>query len=131
MSESIRQEVSIAASPERVFKVLTDGHQFSAATGGAPASIDPTEGGAFSCFGGMILGRNIEIVPAQRLVQAWRVKTWDAGLFSVARFELSPKGAGTLITFEHTGFPAGDRDHLTSGWHANYWEPIKKYLEQR
>ena len=130
MSEAIHQEISIAASPDRVLKILTDGNMFSAATGGAPAVIEPTEGGSFSCFGGMIHGRNIEIVPAQRLVQAWRVKTWDSGLFSIARFELRPEGSGTLIAFDHVAFPAAERDHLASGWHANYWDPIKKYLKQ-
>jgi hypothetical protein len=40
------------------------------------------------------------------------------------------KITGTLITFDHTGFPATERDHLASGWYANYWEPMKKYLER-
>ncbi len=129
MPEEIHQEVSIAAPPDRVLKVLTDGTEFSAATGGAPAAIDPTEGGSFSCFGGMILGRNIEVVPARRLVQAWRVKTWEPGLYSIARFDLKPQGSSTLIAFDHTAFPPAERDHLATGWYANYWDPLKKYLE--
>ena len=42
----------------------------------APAELDPEPGGEFSCFGGMIVGRTIENIPGQRLVQAWRVANW-------------------------------------------------------
>ncbi|MDH3209383.1 MAG: SRPBCC domain-containing protein [Burkholderiaceae bacterium] len=131
MPETIHQEVTTSATPERILKVLTDSDEFSAATGGAPAVIDAVEGGAFSCFGGMISGRNIEIVAGQRLVQAWRVKTWPPGIFSIVRFELKPQGADTLIVFDHLAFPATEGDHLASGWHANYWEPITKFLARR
>ena len=36
---SIHQEIDFSASPERVYKALTDGKQFSEATG-APAEIN-------------------------------------------------------------------------------------------
>jgi activator of HSP90 ATPase len=128
MTGTIHQEITFSAPPDRVLKVLTEGSEFSAATGGAPATIDPIEGGSFSCFGGMILGRNIEIVPGRLLVQAWRVKTWEPGVYSIARFELRREGAGSLIVFDHTAFPASEGEHLATGWHTNYWDPLKKYL---
>jgi uncharacterized protein YndB with AHSA1/START domain len=56
MSNSIRQQVIIKASPRQVYDTLLDAKQFSAFTGGAPAEIDSKAGGAFSCFGGMITG---------------------------------------------------------------------------
>jgi uncharacterized protein YndB with AHSA1/START domain len=69
---SIHQEAHIAAPPQRVFDVLATGSQFSAATE-MPADITAREGDAFSAFGGRIEGRLIEVVPGQRLVQAWRL----------------------------------------------------------
>ena len=57
MSDRIHQEVVLKGSPERVYKALTDASQFSELTGGAPAEISADAGGAFSCFGGMIVGR--------------------------------------------------------------------------
>jgi uncharacterized protein YndB with AHSA1/START domain len=128
MSDRIRQEIPFTASPQRVYRALTDGKQFSALTG-APADISADEGGAFSCFGGMITGRNVELVPGERVVQAWRAGTWEAGVYSIARFSLKPQDAGTLLIFEHTGFPEGQGEHLEAGWHANYWEPLKNYLQ--
>ena len=49
-------------------------------------------------------------------------------LYSIARFELSGGPGGTQLSFDHTGFPEGDEDHLAAGWHTNYWEPMQKYL---
>jgi activator of HSP90 ATPase len=125
---SIHQEVTIKASPQRVYDALTTAKEFSAFTGGAPAEIDATPGGAFSGFGGMILGRNIELVQNQRVVQAWRVANWNPGVYSIAKFELHADGSGTRLVFDQTGFPADQFEHLAPGWHKMYWEPLKKYL---
>ena len=127
MSHVIHQEIVVAASPQRVYSALTDSQQFSALTG-APAEISREAGGAFSCFGGMIVGRHVELMANERIVQAWRVANWDVGVYSVARFVLKAQGTGTLIIFEHAGFPDGTGEHLETGWHSNYWEPLKKYL---
>ena len=128
MAERIRQELVFEAKPARIYEVLTSSSEFSKMSGGAPTEIDAKAGGAFSCFGGMILGRNVECSPGERLVQAWRVKTWEPGLYSIVRFELRPEGGTTRVVLEHTGFPDGQGEHLDKGWHANYWEPLKKHL---
>lgn len=123
---SIRQEVVLPASPARVFEALTRADVFSRMSGGAPAEIDATAGGAFSLFGGAIQGRNVECVPGERLVQAWRPTTWDAGHYSLVRFDLRPEGEGTHVTLEHVGYPEASHDHLAGGWQANYVEPLRR-----
>lgn len=125
---SIHQEILLPASPARVSDMLLDSQQFSAFSGGGPAEIDAREGGAFSCFGGRIEGRTIELRPAKRIVQAWRVAGWPEGVYSIVRFELTADGAGTKLTMDHTGFPDGDREHLAAGWTKMYWDPLKKHL---
>ncbi|OPH62172.1 hypothetical protein BC351_02780 [Paenibacillus ferrarius] len=128
MNSVIRQEVSFQAAPERVYNILTSSELFSQATGGAATVIHAEEGGTFSCFGGMILGRNIELVPNKRVVQAWRVANWEEGLYSIVKFELKAQGSETVLLFEHSSFPDGTGEHLASGWHTNYWQPIEKLL---
>ncbi|WP_223589340.1 SRPBCC family protein [Neobacillus bataviensis] len=128
MINTIHQEVEFNASPERIYEILTDSKQFSEVTGGAPTDINAEAGGTFSCFGGMILGRNIELVPGVRVVQAWRVKNWPEGLYSIAKFELTEQGSKTKLFFDHVGFPEAEGEHLAAGWGANYWSPIEKYL---
>ncbi len=124
---SLHQEIDLKASPQRIYELLLDSKQFVAFTG-MPAVIDAKEGGAFSMFGGMIVGRNVELVAKQRIVQAWRPASWEQGIYSLVRFELKEKGASTLLVLDHSSFPAGDYDHLYEGWGLRYWEPLKKYL---
>ncbi len=120
----IHQEVDLSASPAQIYEALLDSKRFSALTGG-PAEIDPKAGGAFSCFGGHIVGRNVELVPHQRIVQAWRAVAWPEGVYSIARFELKSQGTGTRVVFDHTGFPADQRDHLAAGWEEHYWRALR------
>jgi len=124
---SIHQEVTFSAAPARVYQALVDSKQFAELTG-APATWDGAEGAAFTAFGGHITGRHVELVPDQRVVQAWRAKTWPAGVFSIVRFELRADGKGTKLVFDHEGFPNDEKDNLSKGWHAMYWEKIAKHV---
>ncbi len=124
---SIHYELEFKPSPDRLYQAILDQKQF-AAFSGMPATIDPTPGGAFSMFGGLIVGRTVELVPNQRIVQAWRPTHWDEGIYSIARFEFKPRAAETTLVFDHTGFPAGEYDHLDWGWYNHYWNPLKKFL---
>jgi activator of HSP90 ATPase len=137
-AESIHQEVVLQAPRSRVYSVLTNADAFQklillsgAAKSGMiqptiPAAIAATPGGAFSLFGGRISGRFIELVPDERIVQAWRPTEWAAGVFSITRFELLVHGSATRLVFDHTGFPTGQAEHLAAGWKGNYWEPLAK-----
>ena len=124
---AIHYEIDFKAAPQRIYTILLDPKQFAAFTGMA-AEIDSRAGGAFTLFGGLVSGRNIELVENQRIVQAWRPSSWAAGIYSIVHFELKAQGTDTLLVFDHTGFPAGLYDHLDAGWQGHYWEPLRKYL---
>lgn len=130
MTSPIHQEILFKATPKQVYQALIESNQFSEVTGGAPTEISSEAGGTFSLFGGMISGRNIELVPNERIVQAWRAGNWDAGVYSIAWFEFKVKGDETLLIFNHTGFPEEQSKHLANGWEENYWGPLQKYLEK-
>jgi len=139
-AEAIHQEPVFKASRKRVYEALTDAKQFDKVIqmsgamkagmppGAKPAEIGREAGGAFTLFGGYVTGRHIELLPNERIVQAWRAGSWDAGIYSIARFALVEQGSGTKIVFDHTGFPKGDAEHLAAGWKMNYWEPLQKLL---
>jgi activator of HSP90 ATPase len=122
---NIHQEIKLLAAPSRVYRSLVDSSAFAELTG-APASGDAVEGSAFSAFGGHITGRHVELVPNQRIVQAWRAKAWPEGLYSIARFELHAEGKGTKLVSDHDGFPEDMKEHLANGWQANYWDKLTK-----
>ena len=139
---AIQQLVRLRAPPSRVYEALTVATEFDKvvrlsgvlsemkpdALDHNPTRISPDAGGAFSLFAGYITGRHVEMVPAVRLVQAWRSASWPAGCYSIARFALAADAGGTALTFDHTGFPAGTGPHLVRGWHEHYWAPLEKYF---
>jgi activator of HSP90 ATPase len=138
-AEAIHQEVFFKAQPKRIYEALTNASQFqkveslsaamkSVDPGSHPVVISREPGGAFSLFGDHIVGRQIELASNQRIVQAWRAASWAPGVYSIARFELAEQGSLTKLTLDHVGFPAGTAEHLAAGWHANYWEPLEKFL---
>jgi uncharacterized protein YndB with AHSA1/START domain len=139
-AEAIHQEPVFKASRRRVYEALTDAKQFDKvvqlseamksgmASGKIGTEITREVGGAFSLFGGYLTGRHIELTPGERIVQAWRAGSWNAHIYSIAKFELTEEGAGTKIVFDHTGFPVGTAEHLAAGWKVNYWEPLEKFL---
>jgi len=133
---TIHQEVNFKVSPQQVYEALLSSKQFSESTkrsyanfSATSAKIDSTVGGTFSVFDGHIIGRILELVPNQRIVEAWRVVDWPAGVYSIAKFELEPQSAGTHLIFDHIGFPEGLKDHLTIGWQQHYWDALSKYFQ--
>ena len=128
---ALHYEIDFKATPHRLYEAILDQKQF-AAFSGMPATIDPTPGGAFALFGGLIEGRHIELLPTAspnpRIVQAWRPRSWPPGIYSLIHFEFKARDKETTLVFDHTSFPAGDYDHLDWGWHNHYWNPLKKFV---
>lgn len=131
---SIHKEASLAASPEKVYEALTDAAKFAAVTG-LHAQIPAGDGASFVLFGGHIEGRQVELVPGQRVVQAWRGSDWDPGVYSLVRFTLIAEGEGTKLLVDHDSYPRGKspmfptwHEHLTAGWSTFYLEPFAKYF---
>jgi activator of HSP90 ATPase len=140
--DAIHQEPVFKASRKRIYEALTDAKQFQKVTelsaavlsgmakGNIPAEFTPEPGGPFKFFNGFVVGRNLELVPSERIVQAWRVAYWPQGAWSLVKFVLVEQGSETKLVFDHTGFPKGDADHLLEGWNGNYWQPLAKFLGQ-
>jgi activator of HSP90 ATPase len=139
--EAIHQERVFNAGRQRVYEALTIEAQFdkviqlsgvlkdpAMAKKQAPTKLSPNPGGAFALFGGYIVGRQIELVPNELVIQAWRVQGWAGGTYSIARFELTDQGESTKLLFDHKAFPKGAAEHLASGWEENYWDPLAKFL---
>jgi activator of HSP90 ATPase len=140
-AEAIHQEPFFEAARARVYQALTTAEKFdriikltsvmqSAAMSGKTQAtrMSPRPGSTFALFGGYIVGRQIELAPAELIVQAWRVGGWSPGVYSIARFQLGDEGGGTRIVFDHSGFPKGQGEHLAAGWHEHYWDPLAKFL---
>jgi activator of HSP90 ATPase len=139
--EAIHQERVFKAGRQRVYEALTVESQFDKiiqlsgvmkadvmARMQKPTKLSPHAGGSFTLFGGHIVGRQIEVVRNELIVQAWRVLSWARGSYSIARFTLTDAGGSTKLVFDHTAFPKGQAAHLVSGWQEHYWDPLTKFL---
>ena len=131
---SIHQEALIKASPAQIYELLTNGEMFAAATE-QPAQLSDREGEPFSLFSGRIEGRQVELVPGQRVVQAWRFGSahpdaWEPGLYSIVRFTLRPEGDATRSVIDHDAIPPEWQDHLETGYPIFFQEPLTRYFDR-
>lgn len=116
---SFHQEITLPATPQRIYELLTSSAQFAAATEKA-AIIGAAEGEPFELFEGRIVGRQIELRPGERIVQAWRFPDWEPGVYTIVRFALVPEGASPM-------FPTW-QEHIEAGWPMFYFDPMQKYF---
>ena len=125
--KTIRQTVTIKATPLNVYEALMDSPTHSKFTGSA-ARISPRVGGRFTAYDGYAEGRNLELIPGRKIVQAWRASDWPEGHYSTATFALAKAGTGTKLTFTQTGVPDDQVAAIRQGWVEFYWEPLKTLL---
>ena len=132
---SIHQEAVIEATPAQVYAYLTSGELFAAATE-MPAQVSDREGEPFSLFGGRVEGRQVELVPGERVVQAWRFGSahpdaWEPGVYSIVRFTLRPEGDATRLVIDHHAIPPEWQQHIESGYPSFYQGPLTRCFAGR
>jgi activator of HSP90 ATPase len=128
MAKTIKQKVTLPASPAEVYDMLMTSKKHSVVTGGK-AVISNKVGGKFTAWDGYIEGTNLSLVPGKMIVQAWRATDWAEGAWSVATFLLSPaKGGTTVLEFSQVGVPDKNCKDITKGWTDYYWTPMKAHL---
>lgn len=113
------------APVEDMWSVLTQQEKASVYTR-APAKIEPKAAGTFEYLGGLISGYFVEVIHPEKLTMQWRLSSWPSGLFSSVVITLKKEEAGvTRMEFAQLGVPDGEEERVKSGWHGNFWEPIK------
>ncbi len=71
MTISFEVSATLSATPETLYSAWLDSAKHSAMTGAA-AEVSDKVGGTFTAWDGYISGKNIELEPGKRIVQAWR-----------------------------------------------------------
>ena len=120
------------ATPAKLYELFMDSAKHAAATG-APARISRKPGGKWTAFGGILLGKNLVLIPNRMIVQTWRSSEWkkaDPDSILVVTFEKSAEG-GAKADLVHVGVPEYDHAGVTQGWVKYYWEPWKEFLASR
>ncbi|HLC93034.1 MAG TPA: SRPBCC family protein [archaeon] len=123
-TKTIKQIVNFKAEPAQVYEALMDSKKHSKFTE-SKCIIGKSAGDSFFAYDGYIEGKNIELVPAKRIVQSWRSDGWPQGHYSEVIFEFSKTKTGTELKFTHKGVPENDFEEKSDGWYGHYWDKMK------
>ncbi len=126
----IKQKVSFNASAHDVYEALMDSKKHAKFTGG-PAKISRKIGGKFSVYDGYAAGKNLELMPDEKIVQTWRASDWDEEDISEISFTFTPTKTGCTVIFTQKNVPSKHLSAIKQGWIDYYWMPMKKMLEIR
>jgi uncharacterized protein YndB with AHSA1/START domain len=129
--------IEIAASPERVFRSLTEPEEILRWWGAEGVyrttewTTDLRVGGRWRAGGKSadgqsfsVCGTILEIDPPRKLVQTWKAD-WDGGNETKITYSIDPVASGTRVTVRHEGFtgrPESCADH------AQGWERVLGWL---
>ncbi len=111
-----------------IYELLADSKNYSGVTG-RRAAISRRIGGTFSVSGKDVSGINMDLVPGERIVQAWRHLRFLNGIFSMAAVTLNPTtDGGTELVLTHRGVPKDLISETELAWREQYWSRIKAFL---
>ena len=122
---------TLPASAAEIYQAWLDSQAHSEMTGGEARQSDQV-GAAVSAWDDYITGRNLELVPGERIVQSWRTTQFtDEHEDSVIVITLDEVEDGTLLTLVHRNVPEEQTGYERGGWQEHYFEPMKKYFAKR
>jgi uncharacterized protein YndB with AHSA1/START domain len=147
--DAIVAEIQISATPERIFKALSDAGELQRWFNGGPEcpvkfwKMDPRVGGRYSyatAKGSIVIngvsefechGEIVEYDPPRVLAYTW-IGNWhdDPKRGTLVRWELTPTQGGTHVKVTHSGLaslPVARKDY-SGGW-TGVVEQLKKFVE--
>ena len=128
MTYDFKLTTMINATPQAIYDAWLDSRAHAAMTGGKAVQSRDV-GGTVQAWDGYISGRNLELVPGERIVQSWRTTQFaDSDPDSTITVMLTPVADGTLLTLEHSGVPDGQTSYEEAGWRTHYFIPMQKYF---
>jgi uncharacterized protein YndB with AHSA1/START domain len=137
---TIQQTYTIASSPEKVFRALTDPEELNRWWTTRSVS-NPREGGSFEYIwefddpnrNGKQAGEYLEVVADKKLRYPWEAGNEGKGHNTTVEFTFSETAEGTLLELAHAGYKSGgDWDQvyeMTAQAWGFFLGNLKSYLE--
>ncbi|HXQ41267.1 MAG TPA: SRPBCC domain-containing protein [Candidatus Udaeobacter sp.] len=118
----------IPASARDIYDAWLDSAAHSKMTGGQ-ARASAELGAQIMAWDGYISGRNLELTPGERIVQAWRTTKFpEDHEDSIITLTFEERDDGTLLTLSHSNVPEGHLGYEQGGWQKSYFEPMIAYF---
>ena len=127
--DPIKQTYHINASPEEVWRALTDPAMIERWSE-ADAEFEPAVGAEYALWDGNIGGEIVAVEPHKKLVQTWQPENWERD-DSVVTFTLTPVGTKTRVDLLHENVEEFDYAGTRVGWHAYYLGAIKRMFDTK
>ncbi len=130
MAETIKQKVTFALPPNKLFKFYMDEKLHSKITGDK-AKVSKEIGSSFSAGGKYIKGKMLHIKPNKMIVQTWRGSDWDksdADSILILTFS-DAENDQTQLEMVHANVPEEFADDIKKGWKEFYWDKWKVYIK--
>ena len=125
---TIKQTVTIEATPLEVYEAYVDPKKHAAFTGQS-ATGAPKVGGKFTAGDGYITGKYLALEKGKRILHEWTTTEWPEGYpVSTLELTLKAKGKKTELTMVHSKVPEEQVDYYAEGWKEYYWKPLQKYF---
>ena len=124
----IKKSYLIKAPIEEVWQALVN-PKYIEGWGAGPAKMDDKVGTKFSMWRNQIHGKNLEVIPLEKLRQEWWGGRWDEP--SITTFTLKKERGKTRIELTQENVPAEKKKELDKGWDEYYLGPMKEYLEKK
>jgi len=122
---------TIPASAQEIYDAWLDSLAHSEMTGGEADMSDEIDA-EVSAWDGYITGRNLELIPGERIVQSWRTTQFaDEHEDSIITLTFEEAGDGTLMTLVHSKVPDEQTSYEQSGWQEYYFQPMRNYFAKR
>lgn len=125
--KDFKKYFKIQASVQDVYNAIVNPAMIELWTGD-DAIMDDQQGTEFSLYEGTISGKNIEIIPQEKIVQQWYFGEQEEASIVTLKFHVDKKY--TSVEVVHTNIPDDAFENITEGWSFAYFEPIKELLEE-
>ena len=116
----------IPAPPDEVYMALTNPFTLELWTG-EKAEMSTEPGSEFSLWEGSIVGKNIEFLQDQKLVQQWYFGEQEEA--SIVTIKLHAHKKGTSVELNHTNIPDESYEDFASGWDDSYFAALLDFYE--
>ena len=131
MRNTICKTVVLPAPAEELYKMYLDSKAHSEITG-APAKISEEPNSPFEAFGGLLVGRTIQVVKHRLVVQSWRTVNFKkSDPDSTLIISFTPEDDDGRIDLIHLQVPDSDFQGVCGGWDSRYFAPWLAYLQAR
>jgi uncharacterized protein YndB with AHSA1/START domain len=127
----IEQTVTLPAPASVLFAMYLDAAAHAEFTG-HHVVIGREPGSEFRAFDGKLTGSTLAVISPRLIVQSWRSVAFhenDPDSTLILSFEA--EGDEGRIDLVHVDVPEHDYKGVAEGWPKFYWEPWRRYLEDR